>query len=188
MGRPRDIAIDDAILSVAWQELNRVGYAAMTLTAVADGAGVQKPALYRRWPTKQVLAIDALVRHLPPVRPVDTGTLRGDLEHVVADVAKAWQTPAARLTLSPLLADIADDEVVRRRLAQELLNPRGEALRAVLRRAQDRGEIPTDAPTEVVADLLEGPLMHRATLAGASPDDALVQAVLESCLAILRPA
>lgn len=186
LARPRDAAIDEAILLAAWTELNRAGYAALTMTSVALSAGVQKPALYRRWPTKPLLVIDTFAAHLPQLEEADHGSLSADLAHVLRQLAGAWSTPAARWALSPLLADVADDPAALTALRERLLNPRGQALRAALARARDRGELRHDAPLQVVGDLLEGPLMHRAMF-GTELDEALLDGVLASCLTFLSP-
>ena len=184
-GRPRDAAIDSAILLATWEELNRVGYASLTMTAVAEQAGIQKPALYRRWSSKPLLVIDALAQHLPPLSSVDHGSLRADLKHVLAQLAEAWSTPAARWTLSPLLADVGADETLLLALRERLLHPRAGALRGALDLAASRGELREDAPLGVVADLLEGPLMHRALFGSGVLDDELLDSVTTTCLALL---
>ena len=186
VGRPRDAGIDEAILLATWNELNRVGYTAMTMTAVAEGAGIQKPALYRRWPTKPLLVIDSLAKHLPGLIDSDLGSLRADLEHGLAQLAEAWGTPAARRSFSPLLADIDTDDAARAAFRERVLTPRGAALRAALGRAVERGELRSDSPLDVVADMLEGPLMHRAMLGEGEVDARLLSSVLTSCLALLQ--
>jgi len=184
VGRPRDAAIDEAILSAAWDELERVGYMALTMTAVAEGAGIQKPALYRRWGTKPLLVIATVAQHLPGLEVVDHGSLRADLQAILHQLARAWSSPAAR-SLPPLLADLAGDDAAREAFHLEVLQPRGSVMRAALSAAVDRGEIAADAPLRVVADVLEGPLMHRALFGNGQLDDELTDSILTSCLALL---
>jgi AcrR family transcriptional regulator len=186
VGRPRDTAIDDAILLVAWDELNRIGYSALTMTAVAEGAGIQKPALYRRWPTKPMLVIDALATHLPSMDYVDRGSLEADLRFAIEHLATIWSTPAVRLSFSPLIADIDTDAEALNAFAERVMRRRSLALREALARARERGDLREDAPIDAVADLLEGPLMHRAVLGHAPLDAGLVDSVLTSVLTHLR--
>jgi AcrR family transcriptional regulator len=186
-GRPRDAGIDEAILLVAWEQLNTIGYPALTMTAVAEGAGVQKPALYRRWPTRPLLAIDALAKHLPPMTYSDRGSLRDDLSHALTEIAQAWSTPVARRCFATLLAEIDASPELVTAFQERVVTPRNAAMRAVLERAKERGELRPDAPLDVVADLVEGPLMHRAMLGNGRPlDRALLDGVLDSCLALLQ--
>ncbi|MCU1600594.1 MAG: Transcriptional regulator, TetR family [Frankiales bacterium] len=186
VGRPRDASIDEAILLAAWQELSRVGYIALTMTSVAEGAGIQKPALYRRWGTKPLLVIDTLARHLPGLSYVGHGSLSADLSDLLRQLADAWGTTAAR-SLSPLLADLADDPAALDAFRLQILQPRGAAMRAALAAAAARGEIRADAPLSVIADVLEGPLMHRALFGSGVLDDDLLAGTLASCLALLEP-
>jgi len=185
-GRPRDNAIDDAILLATWELLNEVGYSALTMTAVAERAGIQKPALYRRWANKPLLTIEALGVHLPPMSYRDLGSLEADLEDALRQMADAWETPVARRSLSPLLGDIDADAEAQAAFRERVRTPRNAAMRAALARAAERGELRHDAPLDVVADLIEGPLMHRAMLGTGDLHGSLVDGVLRSCLALLR--
>src|SRR5690348_10484378 len=132
------------------------------MTKVAAAADAHRTDVYRRWSTKAQLVTDALAEHLPPVLEVDTGTLAGDVRAYVGDLAKSWSSDWVD-GLMGLTADLRNDpeaELAWRQLAER----RGGVMRASLRRAVDRGEIP-EIPllTElgVAGDLLEGPLMHR---------------------------
>jgi AcrR family transcriptional regulator len=182
LGRPREAAIDEAILRAAWAELNRVGYASLTVTAVAERAGVKKPALYRRWPTKQVLTIDALARYLPELDAVDHGSLAADLEHLIGQLADSWRTLAAYQSLAPLLADLAKDTDALTAFHDKVMTPRTAALLGILSRAVHRGELHPDVPIELVANLLEGPLMHRAIFGSREFDTSFLTQVLGSVL------
>jgi AcrR family transcriptional regulator len=185
-GRPRDTAIDAAILLATWEQLNAAGYPAVTMTAVADAAGIQKPALYRRWPSKQLLVIDALAAHLPPLLFRDLGSLEADLTDLVRQLGEAWQTPLVRLSFSALLADIDTDPEALTAFRERVTLRRSAAVRAALARAAERGQLRPDAPLDVVTDLLEGPLMHRTMLGRRDVDDGLLDVVLSTCLALLR--
>jgi AcrR family transcriptional regulator len=184
-GRPRDTAIDQAILLTTWELLSDVGYSALTMTAVAEGAGIQKPALYRRWATKPLLVVDAFAAHLPPLEYEDHGSLQADLRAFVAHLAQAWVTPATRRALVPLLADLAHDQTAAIALSEHLLHPRNLAYGQLISAAQARGEVRSDAPLSQIPSLLDGPLMHRAVLGAAAVDDDLVTSVVAAALALL---
>ena len=85
-GRPRDEAVDQRVLSAAWGLLHAGGYAALNVDDVAERAGVAKTTLYRRWPTKDHLAIAAAAQVLGEVPIPDSGDLRRDL----AEFAGPW--------------------------------------------------------------------------------------------------
>src|SRR5271168_3505369 len=79
-GRPRSQVADRAILTAAAELLADRGLAAMSIEEVAARAGVGKTTIYRRWPSKGLLALDAFVTSFREEQPLpDTGTLRGDL-------------------------------------------------------------------------------------------------------------
>src|SRR5580658_8726409 len=63
--RRRGAALEHALLDAAWAELQDVGYAALTIEAVADRAGTSRAVLYRRWRNRPELVIAAMCRHRP---------------------------------------------------------------------------------------------------------------------------
>src|SRR6476620_10356561 len=80
VGRPRSQEADRAILTATVELLAERGLAAMSIEEVAARAGVGKTTIYRRWPSKGLLALDAFVGSFREEQPLpDTGTLRGDL-------------------------------------------------------------------------------------------------------------
>src|SRR5687768_8747678 len=91
-GRPRDTGADRRILDAARQALFTAGYAGLAIDEVAQRAGVAKTTLYRRWPTKDHLAIavyaDMLDRDVPVT---DTGDVRADLTAYLQQIAGALQ-------------------------------------------------------------------------------------------------
>jgi hypothetical protein len=131
--------------------------------------------------------VATLVRFLPPLTSIDHGSLRADLDHFVEQVARAWRSPAARW-LSALLADVGSDGVAAAAFAMQLLQPRREELGRLLQRAMLRGEIPADAPVEILGNLLEGPMFHRAVFGSGVIDQRLLDGIRASCLGALGAA
>ena len=80
MGRPRDTQIDAAVLEATLTTLDDSGYGRFTLEEVARRAGTTKPAIYRRWPTRQRLVLAALGQRLGEERAPDTGCTLCDLD------------------------------------------------------------------------------------------------------------
>src|SRR6266498_1224789 len=80
-GRPRSEQARESILHAAAELLLKRGLDAVSMDAVADRAGVSKATIYRWWPTKETLALEALYHEWDTARPSppDTGSLRGDL-------------------------------------------------------------------------------------------------------------
>src|SRR5512132_3097766 len=80
VGRPRDRQIDAAVVDATLVVLDEVGYGRLTLEEVARRAGTTKPAIYRRWPSRQRLVLAALGRRVGEARAPDTGCTLCDLD------------------------------------------------------------------------------------------------------------
>src|SRR3984893_8415618 len=86
-GRPRDGSVDRRGLSAAWGLLHAGGYAAPNMDEVGERAEVAKTTLYRRWPTKDHLAVAVAAQILGEVPIPDTGDLRRDLTEFATALA-----------------------------------------------------------------------------------------------------
>ena len=98
-GRPRDARIDSAVLDAAAALLGEVGYADLTVAAIADRAGTSRPAVYRRWPTKAHLIHEAAFRDSVTQEPPHTGVLDNDVRELVRLTAEFLTTPMARVAV-----------------------------------------------------------------------------------------
>lgn len=164
-GRRRDPSRDAAILAAALQVLGEVGYAAMTMDAVALRAKAGKATVYRRWSSKEELVLDA-VEHLRQDQVArnplpDTGTLRGDFlamfQPQTDEEAELKDQDAAGLvsllTHSPALARAAQGALV---------DPWAQMHRALMLRAVDRGEVAAGADVESLCQVLPTMAAYRA--------------------------
>ena len=84
LGRPRSAGVDEALLDATLQLAGEVGINGMSMDDLAQRAGVSKATIYRRWPSKEALVLDALASAIRPFDLVDTGSVRGDLEMYLA--------------------------------------------------------------------------------------------------------
>ncbi|MFF8842142.1 TetR/AcrR family transcriptional regulator [Streptomyces sp. NPDC015127] len=161
-GRPRDPAIDTAVLSATLAVLREQGYARFALEAVAARAGTTKPSIRRRWPVRQELVIDALASVLvtPPVP--DTGCTRCDLTESVRLLAEALHDRLPAGVLAPLVADCAREPALHRRLIDTVVQPSRRAAAVAVRRAVDRGDLHADVDPELLVDLLASTVYQRA--------------------------
>lgn len=151
LGRKRDHTRDPEILEVALDVLAETGYDGMTIDMVATRAKAGKATLYRRWPSKADLVLDAVVcmksRDIDLDALPDTGTLRGDLIAMIKTPSireserklKVMAGIASMIARSPELAAAAQNALV---------EPRSSVNRIFFRRAIERGEIPADADVE----------------------------------------
>jgi AcrR family transcriptional regulator len=161
-GRPRSDQVDQSILRAASALLSERGLDAMTIEDVAARAGVGKSSIYRRWPTKGTLALDAfLVDFLTQQPAVDTGVLEDDLREALTLWAGAVVgTPTGR-ALVGLIAEAQDDEDLARGWIERVMTPVRDQHRTMVDRAIQRGEIPVDTDVDVIMDLLYGAAYHR---------------------------
>jgi AcrR family transcriptional regulator len=183
-GRPRSQQAHQAILAAAGELLLARGLSAVSMDAVAERAGVSKATIYRWWPTKETLALDALYTEWAAVRPSprDTGSLRGDLLSLVRPWAKlAGSRPYGRV-VAALLAEANSDPVFAAEYRHRVLEPRREQARAIVGRAVERGEIPSNTKIDVALDLLFGALYHRLLHGHAPLNDRFVRDVVDMAL------
>jgi AcrR family transcriptional regulator len=164
-GRPRDARRDAAILDATLAILQDIGYAGLTIEGVAAQAGVGRPTIYRRWPSKPALVVAALVASAELAVPAaDTGTLRGDLLEVVRHQIELMNAPQSRRITAGLVADLASDPELSERYVTEYLVPRRASLWQVLQRGVDRGELDPDVDFALINDLMFGSLFMRAVI------------------------
>lgn len=165
--RRRGAALEDAIRAAAFAELSEAGYHAFSVESVAARAQTGKGSIYRRWPTKQELVMDALLAELP--EPNDFGissamddaittadalrlVARGIAGVIASQAGDAIRAIKFEAMVDPELAELVD---------QRFQAPRRDALTSLLRRGIERGEVRPGADTELVADVLPAVLIHR---------------------------
>jgi AcrR family transcriptional regulator len=183
-GRPRSQQAHRAILTAAGELLLAQGLSAVSMDAVAERAGVSKATIYRWWPTKETLALDALYTEWAAARPSprDTGSLRGDLLSLLRPWAKlAGSRPYGRV-VAALLAEANSDPAFATEYRHRVLEPRREQARAIVGRAVERGEIPSNTKIDVALDLLFGALYHRLLHGHAPLNDRFVRDVVDMAL------
>jgi AcrR family transcriptional regulator len=189
-GRPRDGAVDQRVLSAAWGLLHAGGYAALNVDDVAERAGVAKTTLYRRWPTKDHLAIAAAAQILGEVPIPDSGNLRRDLGEFAGALAESLNrlrlaghygggaSPGLAAELVAATARHADlGEVVRAQYAQ-----RHALARARLERAVEREGLRPDLDPGLLIEQLVGPIYYRILISGAPADRGYAERLVEALL------
>jgi AcrR family transcriptional regulator len=163
-GRPRSQKAHQAILAAAMELLLAQGLHAMSMDDVARRAGVSKATIYRWWPSKERLALDALATEwttTPPVGRRRTGSLHGDLlARFRPWIRQLNRQPYARV-VAGLVAEAQTNPEFAELYREHFVRPRRDATRELLVDARDRGEIAAGTDLEVTLDLLYGPIYHR---------------------------
>ena len=188
-GRPRSEKAHKAILDAAAELLLARGLSAVSMDAVAERAGVSKATIYRWWPTKETLALDALYTEWATVGPSprDTGSLRSDLLALLRPWARLTSSRPYGRVIAALITEAQTDPVFATEYRQRVVEPRRDQARAIFRRAIERGEIPPDTNIEVALDLLYGPLYHRLLHGHAPLNDRFTQDVIDMALNGIQP-
>ena len=129
---------------------------------IAARAGVGKATVYRRWPSRGALALDAFFTEFQEQQPVpDTGSFRGDMLAALGGwMRSVTRTPAGRM-LAGLIAEAQRDPALAAAWRERVLEPLRARNTILLDRAISRGEIPADVDKDVVLDLLFGSAYHR---------------------------
>ncbi|WP_121257980.1 TetR/AcrR family transcriptional regulator [Nocardioides ferulae] len=166
-GRPRSPGAESRILAAALEEYVERGWSGFTMDAVARRAGVGKSTVYLRWQDKLVLLIDAVSAHQDTLEDVDTGTLRGDLEHLAATLIHSYTETYGWATLRLSIDVFSAPHGMR--IYQEKVNRRRQSLsRGVIARARERGELADDFDGLTLFHSLYGAITMR--MIGHGPD------------------
>lgn len=166
-GRPRDPQTDERIIEAAADLLRKRGFERMTVDEVAARAGVGKATVYRRWPSKDDLAVAAMERlyALEIPRP-DTGSIRGDLAESYRSVLTFVGSPEGSAYLKMSIAEsVRDDRIAA--LYRKATERAEESARVMFVRAKDRGELRPDVDLDCCVQWLGGIIASR-TITGRS--------------------
>jgi AcrR family transcriptional regulator len=188
-GRPRSEQARDAVLDAAADLFLERGVTAVSMDEVAAHAGVSKATIYRWWPTKETLALDALYHEWEgSTQADDTGALRSDLVSLILPWTRVTRRRPYGRVLAALISAAQTDPTFAEQYRTRFLEPRRNLARAVLARAVERGEIAADTNTEVVLDLLFGATYHRLLHGHAPLTDRFVTDAVDTVLdGIVRP-
>jgi AcrR family transcriptional regulator len=170
-GRPRDARAEQAILQATVALLSEVGFNRLSIEAVAARAGVGKPTIYRRWPSKLELVIDAVKRLTPPMPTADTGDPLTDLRRIVPQlIVTLTGTPVGSAHVA-LASDAQAHAELARGLGEHFLAPRRAVIADTLRRGIAAGQLRADIDVEMAIDMMIGTSVYH-WLATAQPVDA----------------
>ena len=152
---------------------------------VASRAGVGKAAIYRRWSSKAVVVADAIAhwrRRLGPVEPPNTGSLRGDIEALIAAAPDLNDADSHTIRVVVGVATAAmHDPTLAAALDELVLSTPRQVIRAVLDHAVARGEIPAGRDLSLIPDVALGLSVLRV-ITGRPTDRVYVRRVLEDVI------
>ena len=179
-GRPRSAEADRAILRAAVDLLADEGYGGVTMEGVAARAGVGKATVYRRWPCKSALVVDAVTAcRESGSQPPDTGSAREDLLFFVRGFMHHLRTSDAGRVMPALVAELSRNPELAAEFRDGFVHPRRAKVLEAVRRGVERGEVRAGVDAELVADGVVALLMHRYLVTGMEIDDDLPERIVD---------
>ncbi|HZG05152.1 MAG TPA: TetR/AcrR family transcriptional regulator [Streptomyces sp.] len=188
----RSQATRRAILDAALELVGEVGYARLSIEGIAARAGAGKQTIYRWWPSKGAVLVDALLmlsegRGEGAAELPDTGDLEADLKTVLRATVEELNDPRLSEPMRALTVEVLLDPDLAAVFAERLDRPVRELKLRRLRAARDAGQLAPGVDLEVAVDMIWGPL-HRRWLHREGPLTAgFADAVVEAALNGLRP-
>jgi len=185
-GRPRSVEADRAILTAALRMLGEHGFDGLTMEGVASAAGVGKATVYRRWPSKTDLVLDAIRSMKPMVDHPDHGDVRSDLVELISG-AVAWGDDSEFTTVvAALMSEIRRNSELAVVYREQFLAPRRAESLAVIQRGIDRGELRPDTDLDLVLDMLIGAIVYRSMISGGDLTMSIAERAVDQVLQGIR--
>src|SRR5579862_3144093 len=158
---PRVLVSRERVLTTTLDLLTEVGLDELTIDDISRRSRVAKTTIYRHWPNRSVLVIDACSRMTDGEEaPPDTGSLEGDVRAILTKIAELLGT-ARWSSIVPSIVDVAEHDPAFADIHSRIQRGHAAPLRAALDRAALRGEIPSTADRNAMAAALLGPLFYR---------------------------
>ncbi|WP_374946701.1 TetR/AcrR family transcriptional regulator [Agreia sp.] len=171
-----------AVIGATAQLLTEGGLGAATIDAIRDRSGVSKTTIYKHWPNRLCVAIDAFADRLAlDTAMPDTGTAREDLTQQIRTVSAFYSSPVGS-AFAGILSQAAQDEDARAWLETRLADSRQHGIHVLWQRAVLHGEVRSDLTADLAFDILFGPLMWRLVTGRQALDDGEVDALVASVL------
>jgi AcrR family transcriptional regulator len=192
VGRPRQPATDRKILDATRELLVEGGVRALAVEGVAARSGVAKTTIYRRYRSKNELALAVLIDMVRTVAAVpDLGDTRAELTRFVRATVKVLAESLMGRIMQGLVSDLADDAELAAAFRDRVVALRMSEVRRIVQRGQQRGDVRLDADVDLVHDMLFGPVYYRLLLSGAPLErglaDAIVNAIYPTLLENANP-
>lgn len=176
-GRPRSEEVHKAILVAALDEVSEVGFRALTVDAIAARAGVGKTTIYRRWPNKAAVVMDAFLAQVGPdtdfpetPRAIDSMRLQ------LRTQAKAFRGKYGRL-VKALIGEAQFDPELAQAFLERWRMPRRKMARRVFEEAIEQGDLRADIDIDATIDLLYAPLYYRLQIDSGPISDSYIDTI-----------
>lgn len=160
-GRPRSRQSQDAILAATLEALAEVGYQRLTIQGIARRAGVGKATIYRWWPTKAALVLEAAADHLAIGLVPDSGSTRSDLRTAAEQLIATFSDRIAGIVILAAIARVDDDPEMAAQFRRQWVLPWRASATEALQRGVTRGDLHPDLDVDLALDILVGTVLQR---------------------------
>jgi AcrR family transcriptional regulator len=183
---PRVLVSRERVLTTTLDLLMETGLAELTIDDISRRSGVAKTTIYRHWPNRSAIVIDACSRMTGDQdAPPDTGSLDGDLRAILLNIAGLLGT-ARWSSILPSIVDAAEHDPDFAGIHSRIQRGHAAPLRAALDRAALKGEIPPAADRNAIAAALLGPLYYRRWFSREQIDAEFVDMLIGNAIAGLH--
>lgn len=180
----REAEVRLRVLRAASNLIDRLKYEAVTMDAVARASGVSKSTLYRYWPSRQVLVLEAFTYKTNLLTDVeDTGDVARDLHAYLVALTYCLKVGGAASTVVNLLAEAIRSEEFAVQFRQTMLRERRQGFLVILHRGRRRGQVRDDVDLVVVIDALYGAIHHRLIATGQDTDGVFLRNLTDFAVA-----
>lgn len=183
-----------AILDAALDLVVASGFDALSVEAIAKRAGVGKQTIYRWWPSKGAVLLDAFTEHRVEDRAsvsvlgaLDSGDFARDVRRILRDTVRAFATPTWEAPYRAITVAIQSDPELHAQTFERLVGPSLDDVRTWLAQAQARGQVRSDLDLDVAVEMLLGPMFHRWLLGTAPLSDAYADTLADAMILALTP-
>lgn len=172
-----------ATLEAALDLCTERGYGRVTVEAIAARAGVSKKTIYRWWPSKSAVLLEAFTEALVLAAPsADTDDIAADLRTHVNGAVGVLSVPPFGPAYAGILSELHHDDELAETVRTQLIEPRFEEVVVRLRVAQERGQIPPGADLRLAVEMLYGPVYYRHVLRKPMQDPEAVALLVDHVL------
>lgn len=176
----------ETVLAATYELLTEAGLGGVSVDAVSARSGVAKTTIYRHWPSRSALVLDACSQLGSKREAPNTGSLKGDVTVLVTDLARRLRT-ARWAGVLPSIIDAAERDPELAELHSRLHAGLMGAFNLAVEQARKRGELPRTQDTSHLLAALVGPLFYRRWFSREALDERFVQSIIESAVAKLKP-
>jgi AcrR family transcriptional regulator len=175
----------DRVLTTTFELLGESGVGGFTVDEVARRSGVAKTTIYRHWPSREALVIDACSRISDEQEVPDTGSLEGDVSAILTNIGHLLGT-ARWSSVLPSIVDVAERDPEFADIHRRIQHGHAAPLREVIDRAASRGEVAATADRSTMIAGLMGPLFYRRWFSREPIDEQFIKRIVSNVISSQR--